>query len=38
MCNAVLGFLCLDFIIIIVITFLSRPLNPKVSGNSVAEV
>lgn len=33
---AVLGFLCLDFII--VITFLSSPLNPKVPANSVAEV
>lgn len=37
-CNAVLGFLCLDFIIIVVTTFLSSPLNLKVSANSVAEV
>lgn len=37
-CNAVLGFLYLDFIIIIVITFLSSPLNLKVSANCVAEV
>lgn len=38
MCNAVLGFLYLDFIITIVITFLSSPLNLKVSANSLAEV
>lgn len=37
-CNAVLGSLCLDFIIIILTTFLSSPLNLKVSANSVAEV
>lgn len=36
MCSAVLGFLCLDFII--VITFLSSTLSPKVSANSVAEI
>lgn len=34
-CSAVLRFLCLDFIII---TFLSSPLNLKISANSVAEV